>query len=67
MAKLTDEQLQQRIQKRKEELDALLAMEQERIQARRGQIGAYLEDNYGITTIPELEELLSQLPKEEEV
>lgn len=67
MAKLTDEELKKRIQRRKEELDALLAMEQERIQASRGKIGAYLEENYGITTIPELEQLLSLLPKEEEV
>ena len=63
MKRLTDEELQQKIQKRKEELDSLLSMEKERIQARRSKPGAYLEERYGITTIQELESLLYETMK----
>lgn len=63
MKRLTDEELQKKIQKRKEELDSLLSMEKERIQARRSKIGEYLEKNYGITTIQELESLLYKTMK----
>ena len=63
MKRLTDEELQQKIQKRKEELDSLLSMEKERIQARRRKIGEHLEKNYGITTIQELESLLYETMK----
>lgn len=63
MKRLTDEELQQKIQKRKEELDSLLSMEKERIQARRSKIGEHLEKNYGITTIQELESLLYETMK----
>ena len=63
MKRLTDEELQKKIQKRKEELDSLLSMEKERIQARRSKIGEYLEKNYGITTIQELESLLYETMK----
>ena len=63
MKRLTDEELQERIQKRKEELDSLISMEKERIQARRCKIGAYLEESYGITTIQELESLLYETMK----
>ena len=48
---------------RKGELDSLLSMEKERIQARRSKIGAYLEERYGITTIQELESLLYETMK----
>ena len=40
MKRLTDEELQKKIQKRKEELDSLLSMEKERNQARRSKLGA---------------------------
>ena len=63
MKRLTDEELQQKIQKRKEELDSLLSMEKERIQARRSKLGAYLEEHYRITTIQELESLLYETMK----
>lgn len=67
MKKISDAALKERIEKRKAELDSLLALEQERIQARRSKIGEFLESKYGLTTIPELEKLLAQLSNGKEV
>lgn len=65
--KINRYRIKKRIEKRKEELDMLLALEQERIQARQSKLGAFLESKYAITTIPELEHLLSPLFNKEEV
>lgn len=67
MKKISDSALKAKIQKRKEELDSLLALEQERVQTRRSKIGEFLERKYGLTTIPELEKLLAQIANREEV
>ena len=67
MRKISDSALKEKIEKRKAELDSLLALEQERIQARRSKIGEFLENKYGLTTIPELEKLFAQLSNGKEV
>lgn len=67
MKKITDEELQKRIKKRKAELDSLLSMEKERVQARQINLAEYLERNYKITTIPQLEQLLFSLNNDKEV
>lgn len=67
MKKISDAALKERIEKRKAELDSLLALEQERIQTRRSKIGEFLESKYGLTTIPELEKLFAQLSNGKEV
>lgn len=67
MKKISDSELKEKIQKRKAELEQLLALEQERIQARRSKIGEFLENKYGLTTISELEKLLAQLANRKEV
>lgn len=67
MKKISDSALKEKIQKRKAELDSLLALEQERIKTRRSKLGEYLETKYEITTIPELELLLSQQYYKKEV
>ena len=66
MKRLTDEELKQRIAKRKEGLDRLLALEQERNQARRVKIAEHLECRYGVTTIQQLDQLLAPLQRREE-
>lgn len=45
MKKISDSALKEKIQKRKAELDSLLALEQERIKTRRSKLGEYLETN----------------------
>lgn len=67
MKRLTDEELQKRIKKRKAELDSLLSMEKERVQARQINLAEYLERKYKITTIPQLEQLLFPLNSNKEV
>lgn len=67
MKKISDSALKEKIQKRKAELDSLLTLEQERIKTRRSKLGEYLETKYEITTIPELELLLSQQYYKKEV